>query len=81
MVTRSFLERLAEHFEDVAAELEHLVEKQHAVMGETDFARPRLRPAADQRGVRDRVMRRAEWAIDQQPSARAAAVLPPNART
>ena len=59
-----FLERLAQHLEHVAAELEHLVEKQHAVMGEADFARPRLRSAADERGVRDRVMRRAERAID-----------------
>jgi hypothetical protein len=63
------------------AELEHLVEKEHAVMRETDLTRPRLRTTADQRGVRDRVMRRAEWAIDQQACALGAAVLRPNART
>ena len=60
IVTRPFLERLAQHFEHVPAELEHLVEEQHAVMGEADLARPRLRSAADQRGVRDRVVRRAK---------------------
>ena len=63
MTTRAFLERLAQHFEHVAAELEHLVEKQHAVMGEADFAGPRLRAAADERGVGDGVVRRAERAI------------------
>ena len=43
-------------------------------MREADLARPRLRSTADQRGVRDRVMRRAERAIGQQARAWAAAV-------
>ena len=38
-------------------------------MREADFARPRLRAAADERGVRDRVVRRAERPIDQQSGA------------
>ena len=53
----SFFERLAQHLEHVAAELEHLVEEEHAVVGEAHFAGPRLRSAADERRVRDRVMR------------------------
>ena len=64
-----FLERLAQHLEHVAAELEHLVEEQHAVMREADLAGPRLRPAADQRGVRDRVMRRAKRPLDDRARA------------
>ena len=36
-------------------------------MGEADFAGPRLRAAADQRDVRDRVVRRAKRTIGQQP--------------
>ena len=36
---RAFFERLTQHLEHVPAELEHLVEKQHAVVGEADFAR------------------------------------------
>ena len=65
-----FLERLTQHLQDVAAELEHLVEEQHAVMREADLAGTRLRSAADQRGVRDRVMRRAKRALGDQPRAR-----------
>ena len=63
IVTAPFFERLPQHLEHVAAELEHLVEKEHAVMREAHLARPRLRAAADQRRVRDRVMRRAERAL------------------
>ena len=59
-VTRPFLERLPKHFEHVPAELRHLVEKQHAVMREADLAGPRVLPAADERHVRDRVVRRAK---------------------
>jgi hypothetical protein len=47
IVTKRSSERLTEHFEDAAVELEHLVEKQHAAVREADFARPRLGSAAD----------------------------------
>ena len=50
--------------------LEHLVEKQHAVVREADLARPRLRSAADERDVRDRVMRRAERTLGDEAAAR-----------
>ena len=53
-------ERLAHDLEDVAAELRQLVEKQHAVVGQRDFAGFGHRAAADQAGIGDRVMRRAE---------------------
>jgi hypothetical protein len=55
-----FLQRLTEDFEDVSAEFGHLVEEQHAVVGEADLARPRQRPAADQGDIRHGVVRRAE---------------------
>ena len=41
-------------------EFRQLVEKQHAVMGERNFARPRAQAAADQRRHAGRMMRRAE---------------------
>jgi hypothetical protein len=53
----------------VPAELEHLVEKEHAVVREAHFAGTRLRSAADERRVRDGVMRRAERTHRQQPVA------------
>ena len=62
----ALLERLAQHLEHVPAELRHFVEKQHAVMREADLARPRLLAAADERDVRDRVMRRAERPLGDQ---------------
>ena len=54
------LERLTQHLQDMAAELQHLVEKEDAVVREAHFAGPRLRAAAHERRVRDGVMRRAE---------------------
>ena len=56
-------------FEHAPIELRHLVEKQHAAMGEAHFAGPRRRSAADQRDVRDGVMRRAERPLLEQPNA------------
>ena len=44
----SVFERLPQDLEHVAAELEHLVEKQHAVVGEADLAGARLRPPTDE---------------------------------
>jgi hypothetical protein len=63
-------ERLAQHFEHVPAEFQHLVQKQHAVMGQTHLARPRLRPAAGKRGVRNGVMGCAKRPIDEKAGAR-----------
>jgi hypothetical protein len=42
-------ERLAQHFQDLAAVLRELVEEQHAVMRERDLAGPRRRAPAHQR--------------------------------
>ena len=54
------LERLAERIEHLRRELRQLVEEEHAVMGERDFARPRADAAADHRRHRGGMMRRAE---------------------
>jgi hypothetical protein len=42
---------LPQHFEDTSAELGHLVEKENAVMRETDFARTGILSAANQRNI------------------------------
>ena len=63
---RTFLHGLPQDFENVAAELGHLVEKEHAVVSEADFAWARLLAAADERDIRDRVVRRAERPLGQQ---------------
>ncbi len=60
ILTHAFFQRLAQHFQHVPAELRHLVEEEHAVMGEADLARARLRAAADECDVRDGVVRGAE---------------------
>ena len=52
------LERLAQRIEHLRLELRQFVEKQHAVMRERDFARPRAQAAADQRRHRGGMMRR-----------------------
>ena len=59
-------ERLAEDFEDVAGELGELVEEEQAVVGERDLAGARHHAAADQAGVGDGVVRRAEGPVDDQ---------------
>ena len=56
-------ERLAEDFEDVAGELGELVEEEQAVVGEGDFAGARDHAAADEAGVGDGVVGRAEGAV------------------
>ena len=55
-------QRLAEHLQGGALELRQFVEKEHAVVRERDFTGARDRAAAEQRDVRDRVMRRAKRA-------------------
>ena len=51
--------RLTQGFECRARELGHLVEEQHAAVGQRDFTRPGRRPAARQRHRAGRVVRRA----------------------
>ena len=54
------LQRLAHHLQHVAAEFGELVEKQHAAVRERHFAGHGVRTAAQEAGVRHRVVRRAE---------------------
>ena len=54
------LDRLAQAVERLRLEFRQFVEKQHAVMGERDFAGLGVDAAADQRRHRGRMMRRAE---------------------
>ena len=63
MVTCAVFERLAQDFEDVARELGELVEEEHAVVREADLAGARDHAAADEAGVGDGVVRRAEGAL------------------
>ena len=67
---RAVFERLAHHFKHVAREFGKLVEKQNAIVSERHFSRPRDRSPADQPGVGDGVMRRAERAPADQSGAR-----------
>ena len=53
-------ERLAQDFERGAFELRQFVEEEHAVVREADLARLGIGAAADESGVADRVVRRAE---------------------
>src|SRR5262249_34848416 len=57
------LERLSQRFQHVAVELRQLVEEQHTVMRERDFARARQGAAADQSGSRGAVVRRPKWPL------------------
>jgi hypothetical protein len=45
------LERLAQPVENMAWELEKLVEKKHTVVSKADFTRPWRRPTADEAGA------------------------------
>ena len=63
---RPVFERLPQHFQPVLPELRHLVQEEHAAVRQADLARPRPLPAADQAGVRDGVVRRAEGAVADQ---------------
>ena len=57
---RAIFQRLAHNLEDVAGEFRQLVQKEHAVVSEGNFAGPRNHAAADQAGVGDGVVRRAK---------------------
>ena len=65
-VDDAVLERLAQDVERAALEFRHLVEQQHAVMRQADLAGPGLWAAADERGRRDGVMRRAKRTLREQ---------------
>ena len=54
------LDRLAQHLQDLAAELGEFVQEKHAVVGQGYFARPRQAPAARQSRHARRMVRRAE---------------------
>ena len=56
------LDRLAQGIEHLALKLRQFIQKQHAEMGEADFAWLYLQPAADQRRHRGGVMGAAERA-------------------
>ena len=64
---RAVFERLAHHLEHVARKLRQLVQKEHAVVRQRNFAGARNDAAADQPGVGDGVVRRAERALRHQP--------------
>ena len=67
---RAILQRLAEHLEDVAREFGELVEEEHAVVGQAGFAGARhAGAAADQAGVGDGVVGRAEGALMEESGA------------
>src|ERR1051326_9123605 len=59
-------EGLAHDFEHFALELGQLVEEENAVMSEADLAGPGDRATADEAGIGDRVVRRAERASGDQ---------------
>src|SRR5690606_15736066 len=62
-------ERLTQCVERVAVELAELVEEEHAVMGQRRLPRSRSAAAADEARGRDRVVRRAERPLADQPAA------------
>ena len=57
---RVIFQRLAHHFQNVARKFRQLVQEEHAVMGQRNFAGARDCAAADQAGIGDGVVRRAE---------------------
>ena len=63
------LERLAQRLERGAPELGELVEEEHAVMREAHLAGARVLPAADERDVARRVVRRTKRPLDEACSA------------
>jgi hypothetical protein len=56
------LHGLPERIENVARELEHLVEKQNTVVSKAHFARAGMRAATNETRAGNRVVRCAEWA-------------------
>ena len=64
----SILERLPHHFQHVALKFRQLIEKQHAVVPQRHFARPRHRSAANQSRIANRMVRRPERPRAHQPA-------------
>jgi hypothetical protein len=57
----TLLERLAQPFEAMPLELRQFIQRENAVVRQGHLARHRHRPAADQAGIREGVVRGAEW--------------------
>jgi hypothetical protein len=58
----ALLERLAQDFEDMAAELGQFIQEEDAIMGQRHFTRHRHMAPTDQPRIRDGVMGGAAWA-------------------
>ena len=56
----AILERLPQHLQDILLELGQFIEEQHPVVSQRHLARPGMSAAADQAGIGDGVVRRAE---------------------
>ena len=65
-----FLQGLAHRLQDTPFELRQLIEKQHAVVRQRDFAGSRIDVSAQQTGVAGGMVRRAEWALCDERLAR-----------
>ena len=66
VLAESILQRLPERFQRSSAELRKFVQKETAVVSQRNFAGLWIRPAADKRDVRNRMMRTAERALGNQ---------------
>jgi hypothetical protein len=64
------LKRLAQNFEHVARKLRQLVQKQQTIVRQRHLARPRNDASANQPGIGDGVVRRAERALRHQAGSR-----------
>ena len=53
----AILQRLPQHFEHVTVELGKFIQKEHTAMRQTDLARHRMCPAAQQPGIGNRMVR------------------------
>ena len=67
---QALLEWLPQHVERAPRELAHLVEEQHAFVREADLAGTGELPSADERDVRDGVVRRAERPLREEADPR-----------
>src|SRR5690606_4502868 len=52
-----FLDGLPQHLQDLSSELRELIEKEHPVVCQRDFARERIASSAAHPGIRNSVMR------------------------
>jgi hypothetical protein len=61
-VDDTLLERLPPDFQNMAAKLGYLIQKQHAIVGQRHLARHRHVAATDQPRIRDGMVERTTWA-------------------